>query len=223
MYKYLLFDADNTLLDFDCAERAAFHEAIEGYPIEYGEETYGTYHKMNKAEWLRLEKGETDFERLRVDRFVRFLEAYGCDGSQGAELSRTYEGRLATHAPLMPNAQRVLKDLSKKYDIYIVTNGITEVQKSRLSVSELLPYIKKCFISMEIGYSKPDRQFFETVFQSVGDGDTENYLVIGDSLTGDIAGAYGCGVDSVWIRQGDIKDPRPRYTITDLSELLEIL
>ncbi|MBE6587252.1 MAG: noncanonical pyrimidine nucleotidase, YjjG family [Ruminococcaceae bacterium] len=222
MYKYLLFDADNTLLDFDLAEREALRETLLLSPLGFSEEIHKRYHVINDLEWKKLERGETTREKLRIDRFANLYREFGMDGElYGSETADIYTGMLSQQGQLIEGAEEVLSRLSKKYDCYIVTNGITEVQKSRMARTPLEKYIKHSFISQEMGCAKPSPLFFEKVFEYIGDGDRSRYLVIGDSLTSDIAGACAVGIDSVWLsfRESSV----PTYRIEKLTELFSIL
>ena len=97
MYKYLLFDADNTLLDFDAAEKSALADTLKIFPVGFSVETHKRYHEINKEEWEKLERKETDFDRLRVNRFVRLMREFGCSDEDGKKASEIYEGRRDFH------------------------------------------------------------------------------------------------------------------------------
>ncbi len=223
MYKYLLFDADNTLLDFDAAEKCAVKETLTESPIGYSEEIYSRYHIINDEEWKKLERGETTREVLRIERFKRLYDEYGLDGDRYAEpTADAYVDKLSMQGQMMPDAEEVLSRLYKNYSIYIITNGITGVQKYRMAATPLEKYITHSFISQEMGLTKPAKTFFDAVISYIGDFDTSAYLVIGDSLTSDIAGAVGAGIDSVWLSGGK-KSDMPTYTIEKLRDLYGIL
>ena len=222
MYKYLLFDADNTLLDFDLAEECALKETLSVSPLGFSEEIHKRYHIINDLEWKRLERGETTREKLRIERFAKLYNEYGMDGEKYApSTADVYTGRLSCQGQLIDGAEKILAELSEKYECYIVTNGITEVQKSRMERTPLLSYIKHSFISQEMGCAKPAPEFFEKVIDFIGDNDKSKYLVIGDSLSSDIAGARAFGLDSVWISKNESE--MPTYRIEKLSELHNIL
>ena len=225
MDKYLLFDADNTLLDFDAAERAALYKTLSEFLPEVNDEICGIYHEINKDEWQKLERGETTREKLCIERFTRFMAAIGADKTaDGAEISEKYTRNLAKNAQLMPYAEEVLGILCNSgYDIYIVTNGTTDVQKSRMKLSPFEKYIKKSYISQEMGCAKPERIFFDMVIADIGDSDRSRYLVIGDSETSEIRGAVGAGIDSVRLSDDENVKTAATYTARDLRGLLPIL
>lgn len=223
MYKYLLFDADNTLLDFNRAEEAALRDTLNECPLGFSEEVHKRYHQINKEEWEKLERGETTRAILIVNRYRRLFNEYGYDGDYYGEFcAKAYESNLGNYGYLLDGAEETLRRASEKYSVYIITNGLTNVQKSRMSKTPLEKYIVKSYISEEMGCAKPEKIFFDKLCEDVGDNDTSAYLVIGDSLTSDIQGAVNAGMDSVWITDGT-SDERPTYTVQNLSELCELL
>ena len=179
--------------------------------------------KINAEEWEKLERRETTLEKLRVNRFARLHREYGFSEEYGAAAARLYAGNLGKYAPLVPDAETVLAQLGKRYDLYIITNGISETQHSRFGIAGLSEYVKSVFISEELGAAKPAPLFFDKVIGSIGDRDLGNYAVIGDSLTSDIEGAYNYGIDSIWINPDGKTDSRPTYTVRKLSDILNLL
>ena len=205
-YQYLLFDADNTLLDFAMAEYVSFREMCAVLGIHWTEEAYRVYSEINDAFWKRLEKGEITASVLRVKRFEVFLEWEGLQREKTAvgpelpaRMNKIYMENVQRQSFLMPRAKEVCGALAQKYPLYIVTNGLAKAQRSRLADAGLDIYFRKLYISEEIGSSKPATDFFAAVMQDIGDPDPSHYLVIGDSLTSDIDGASGAGMDSVWL------------------------
>ena len=68
-YPFLLFDADNTLFDFDAAERTAHRRLCETYGLAYSDEGYQLYHRCNAALWREFDRGECTKDFLLVERF----------------------------------------------------------------------------------------------------------------------------------------------------------
>lgn len=227
MYQYLLFDADNTLLDFDAAEKEALQGALADTPIGCSSKTVQLYHEINEQEWKRMERGETTRERLQTERFIKLYAALGFTlDERGAEdVAAAYLQRLSQQGTLVDGALETMAALSKKYALYIVTNATAWVQKRRLAHTPLAPYFRKVYISHDMGCAKPEQIFFEKVLQDIGDMRKEAYLMIGDSLTSDIAGARGAGLDSCYfdpLGRGCGKET-PKWTIHALPELLHLL
>lgn len=227
MYQYLLFDADNTLLDFDLAEKEALRSVLEHSPMGYSIETVKLYHEINDREWKRLERGETTRERLRTDRFVKLYETlgYSLNPDYAEAVSDAFLQHMSEQSVLIDGALETVEQLSRRYALYIVTNATAWVQKKRMSRAPIAPYFKKVYISHEMGCAKPERIFFDQVLSDIGDLHRESYLVIGDSLSSDIAGARGADLDSCYFdRSGQGSGAeKPKWTIHSLPELLTIL
>ena len=227
-YRYLLFDLDDTLLDFSKAEHLAFLEASDEIGIHEAEKMYRDYHRINEGLWKKLEEGGITIEDLKVERFRQTLiyHGFGDDSDRLAnEYKETYENRLGEHGEPLAESERILKTIHGRYGIYAITNGSKTVQGPRIEKSGLAVYFTKVYISHDIGFSKPDRRFFEYVLDDIGDHDKSRYLVIGDSLSSDCDGAILSGIDICRFNPKGLP-PEGRkltYDITDLGELENIL
>ena len=104
MYRYLLVDNDNTLMDFSLAERKALMETFTAFGLPEDEDAARTYALVNDRHWKKLERGETTAERLAVERFREFLDVTGHPQIDAKAMSGRYEHQLSTHADLLPGA-----------------------------------------------------------------------------------------------------------------------
>ena len=226
-YKHLLFDADNTLFDFNAAEHNAFLALSDIDSTVFCENNYGLYHKINDIMWKRLEKQEITKDELKKLRFYDLYKALSLSVNDTTldTIVKAYPKNLALGTILIPGALEIIKKLHTYYGIYIITNGIYEVQTTRLSTSALFPYIDNVFISEKLGYEKPAKEFFDCVLDSEGDYDKENYIVIGDSLSSDIDGAIASGIDCIYFdpKNCGAKGRAPNYIINSLYEIDNIL
>ena len=224
-YKYILCDADDTLLDFAAAERQAFKESCTAFGVTDTDEIYARYHMINDCHWKLLELGKTTRERLKIDRFAELFEETGIlSPNCAADFSVTYIENLSHQGQLFDGVTDTLSVLSVKYDIYIITNGATIAQHGRLDNSPVMEYAKGLFISEEIGAAKPSADFFDHVFYVIGDSNKENYIVVGDSPTSDIKGAVDYGIDSCFVTNGkEYADHGQTYTINKFNDITDIL
>lgn len=222
-YKYLLFDLDNTLMDFDRAEETAFYAAFSTSNLAVDENTYAVYHEINSGLWQQLEKGEVTRERLKDLRYEMLFERLGMpDDGKSREVSDLYFAELADQRFMMDGAEEVCRILRPHYKMYIVTNGTYEVQKGRFFGSPLEKYFDGIFVSEHIGAAKPSPVFFDHVLKTVGDEDTSSYCVIGDSLTSDMDGAILAGMDAIWLDHrgsGDAKGRAVTHILQDIRDL----
>ena len=217
-YDILLFDADDTLFDFGKAERRAIINTFDKFSIPADEDNIELYVKINKDCWRQLERGEIDKISLRQVRFERLSSALGIDFD--AKLAgEFYLADLATHAILIDGARELCERLSKRAKLYIITNGIKTVQTGRMKRSGIEEYIEKCFISEDVGYEKPDIRFFDHVSKSIENFDKSRALVIGDSLTSDIAGGNNFGIDTCWYNPRGSFGEGMTYKVKSYAEL----
>jgi len=224
-YRFILFDADNTLLDFNKSEEAAFHETINSFGYKTDSNMYLRYSKINDELWKELEKRKITKDELVIERYRRFLNEFNINLNP-SEVNGTYVQNLQNKYFLIPEALDVVKALSEKYELYIITNGIYKVQTNRLINSGLINYVKDYFVSEKIGYSKPSKEYFDYVEKSIEGFIKDKALVVGDSLTSDIKGANNAGIKSCWYNPQKIKndtDATPDYEISNLKELFDIL
>jgi len=224
-YKFLLFDADNTLLDFTKSEDSAIRMTMSAFGINPTDELVKSYSRINDGLWKALERKEIDKDTLKVLRFELFLK----ENSLSADhvlMAKQYTSNLSAQPYVINGARELLLSLKEDYEIYIITNGIGFVQRGRIGASEINGLYKKLYISEEIGFEKPDPRYFERVFADIENFDPTRALIIGDSMSSDIKGAVLCGIDSCYFTpcgkmpSGDVI---PTYVITGLSQLHEIL
>ena len=225
-YYCILFDADNTLLNFDAAENKALAETLVNYGIEPDAETVQTYRTINEELWRQLEKGQIRREKLFSERFSRFLKAIDAAGD-GVEMNRFYLEQLSTHPDLMsPEVLDVLRELSEVATLAIVSNGAQMVQTRRLAESGVMNFMEDVFISEKMGCEKPNARIFDAALRALGVENREHVLVVGDSLTSDIQGGVNAGLDTCWFNPNHTENPGkviPTYEIASLEELYPLV
>ena len=224
-YPYLLFDADNTLFDFDQAERNAHLLLCRAHGLAFSEEGYQLYHKCNADLWRDFDRGLCTKEYLLVERFRRYLAITG-ERADPEALNRDHLRALGEGAMLLPGAEELCRVLSRDHRLYLLTNAVASVQKTRFANSAIAPYFQGAFVSEEVGVGKPDPAYFDYVFHAVPGLARDNALVIGDSLTSDIQGANNAGLPCCWFNPKG--QPRPQglridYEIRALEELYAIV
>ena len=226
IYKTLLFDLDSTLWDFHSAEHYALTKLLEKQGVDDVEAYIDVYVPMNRAMWRSLEKDEITREELVETRFAKLFDHVGFE-KDGKELAADYEAILGTQGQTYEGAEELLQALRDAgYDLYAATNGITTIQKGRLSNSPIAKYFKKVFISEEVGAQKPSEVFFERVAGSIPDYDKDKAVIIGDSLTADIQGGINAGIDTIWMNLAAKENRtaiKPTVEVRSYAELLEFL
>ncbi len=222
-YKYLLFDLDDTLLDFGKAQVLAFKKLLEDENIEYSDESFEKYETINKSLWRSFERGEISNKEVTSERFIRFFALFGMK-VDGSEVDNRFRSYLAEGNQLFEGIVEMLEKLSLTHKLYIASNGIGITQHTRLKNNNLNKYFDKIFISEEIGSKKPDREFFDIILKEIGVEDKGEVLMIGDTLTSDILGANNVGIDSCLVDIHGIENSEinPTYKIAKTIDLLNI-
>lgn len=222
-YDIILLDADETLFDFNRSEGEALKKAFDDFGFPYREEVALKYNKINIGFWKLFEKGEIDKKNLGRGRFQALLDEFSLTGD-AEKLNQRYMEHLANGRYLIDGAQNFCFEASRDYLLYIITNGTEWIQKSRFSGSGLECFIQKVYISDEIGFQKPKREFFDFVLSDIGVKDKSRVLVLGDSLSSDIAGGINAGLDTCWLCRGEARETDLKYTykISSLHEFFEI-
>ena len=224
-YDWLLFDLDNTILDFDQAMVFGFKKTIVDFKITEDEEHFFIYNAINKRCWEDLEKGKITQNQLRTLRMERFLRHIGSN-EDPLHFSERYHENLAAKIFWMDNAKPLIEDWSSQFKMTLVTNGLKEIQRARLAKTDLEKHFQHIVISDEIGVAKPNRGFFDYVFEKIDFPKKEKVLIIGDSLSSDIRGGNNYGIDTCWINlKGKVahKHNVPTFTIEKLEELKGII
>jgi len=227
LYKWIVFDADNTLFDYDRAEKEALEQTLESQGIEFTAQVHQSYADINSGLWERFERGELTSQEIRVQRFTDLKTKWDFD-FQPAEVSISYLKLLAQQSSLLPGAEELLEELQngKQFGLALATNGIADVQRGRLKRSGLGIYFEAVVISDEIGVSKPSERYFSILFEKIGNPPRNEVLMVGDSLTSDITGGIRFGLDTCWVNRSFQSLPEncePTYQIQNIGELREIL
>lgn len=225
-YKFLLFDLDHTLLDFDAAEDIALTQLLEEEGVE-DIQTYKDYYvPMNKALWKDLEQKKITKAELIKTRFAKLFAHFVIE-KDGAYLAERYQFFLSKQGQTFPGVEDLLKKLiSKGYELYAATNGITYIQTGRLEQSGIAPYFKEIFISEQLHTQKPDAEFYEKIGARIPNFDKNQTLMIGDSLSADIQGGNNAGIDTIWYNPHHLENKtqaQPTYEVDSYQALLDCL
>lgn len=224
-FQTLLFDADNTLFDFDACEKEALKLAFRNYSYPLNEEIYHTYESINKNLWRQYELGTMDRNTVIYSRFGLLFKEIGIV-DDGIAFEDDYQELLGMQHFFIKNALEVIQKLHSDYDLYIVTNGVTATQLRRFRESTIDTYMKKIFVSEETGYQKPMKEYFNYCFERIEDFDKSKTIIIGDSLSSDIKGGNNAGIMTCWFNPGQLEnktDSKVDYEIRHLTELYKLL
>ncbi len=197
-YKFLLFDADGTLLDFKRSEDEAVREALAMRGVIADDAAVALYSEINDGLWKQLEKGEIEKKVLLYKRFELFFEAVGRAELDAKEMAKDYMYTLSTKGYILEGAEEMCRALHGKAKMYIVTNGVEFIQKGRYARCGIDRYFDGVFISDTIGVEKPSVKYFEYVAAHIDGFEADKALIIGDSLSSDMKGGINYGIDTCW-------------------------
>lgn len=201
MFEFLLLDLDDTILDFHKAEGIAIRKTFAHFGVDPTDQVVERYSVINKEHWARLERRELTREQVVVGRFAQLFHELGV-AADATACARQYEHFLSQGHWFLPGAEEALERLSKKYRLFLVSNGTAIVQKGRLDSSGIRKYFEKIFVSQEIGANKPSLQYFDAVFAQIPGFDKTKAMIVGDSLSSDILGGINAGIATCWVNPG---------------------
>lgn len=227
MIKTILWDVDATLLDFHAAEKNAILKLFRQFGLgTCTDEMLQSYSVINRGYWEKLERGELTREQVLVGRFQEFFEKEGLDVAAAPAFNEAYQVSLGDTIVYRDDSYQIIESLRGRVKQYVVSNGTVVAQEKKLRLSGLGALMDGVFLSEELGVEKPNIEFFNKVFERIGETDREQVLIVGDSLTSDIRGGNNAGIRTCWYNPGhmaSIEGIHVDYEITDLHEVYEII
>ncbi len=225
MIEFVLLDLDDTLLDFHRAEAEALKKTLLHFGIPPTDTAVSRYSAINDAQWKKLEREELTIDEVRLRRFELFFAEFGID-RPAEEAKSFYESRLSEGHWFMEGAEALLAALHGKYRLFLVSNGIVEVQESRVASAGIAGFFDGIFFSESVGAAKPKKEFFDVCFAAIPGFDRTRAVIIGDSPTSDILGGRNAGIlTCLYNPKGKPPHPtiKPDYTIAALDEFPHLL
>lgn len=217
----VLFDLDHTLLDSDESERLAFEETMRSVGVGEPSDHLATYQEINVGLWKQVEASELSPNEVKWLRFERLLAEVEVDADP-IETSETYASALGTHGQLYAGARELLEQLGQRAALGLITNGIGEVQRARIERLQLNTHFSAIAISGELGISKPDPAIFDVILADLGSPTASDAIIVGDSLTSDIAGGLNAGIATCWYNRsgGTSGNVNPTFEVTSLDQIV---
>ena len=244
-YKAIFIDIDDTLLDYVPCCREAFDEAMKVLSTEYGiqstdqitqDQLFELFFGISGRLFSEAKRGLhtiAEVMELYPREFVERMSELADDRVRNLEMEqRTDTFKHAFRAAwgethtLVDGAKECLEALQHKgYRLFAASNSFGHLQRSRLERAGILDYFENTYISMDIGYDKPDIRFYEHALRACGLAANE-VLMVGDSMTTDIVGAKKAGLGTCFFNRRPEEKSAEKvadYEIRSLSELLAIL
>ncbi|QBQ63064.1 pyrimidine 5'-nucleotidase [Actinobacillus indolicus] len=219
-YQWILFDADETLFSFN--SYLGLKAMLARYGIEFSEADYDAFQAINKPLWVAYQNKEITIQELQTTRFAKLAEQTGKDP---LALNKELMAEMAIVSKPLPNVVEMLNALYGKVKMGIITNGLEALQQKRLENTGTTKFFEMVVVSEVVGVAKPNAKIFEYAFEQIGDIDKSQILMVGDTLSSDILGANGVGIDSCWFNhtgENNTTEIKPTYEITDIKQLIAI-
>ena len=227
MIEVILWDVDGTLLDFLAAEKAAMEDCFAAFGLgELTPERLERYSALNRVYWQRLERGEITKPQVLVGRFREFFAGEGFSPDLAEPFNARYQEKLGDTVCFQDGADQLVARLKGRVRQYAATNGTRTAQERKLKNSGLDQLLDGVFISELLGAEKPSQAFFDQVLAAIGPVDRKSILMVGDSLTSDMAGGLAAGLQCCWYNPKKLPAPEGMdldYIISDLNEVDAIL
>ncbi len=227
-YDVILWDLDDTLLDFKKSESKGIFTCFEKRGLYVDEAMVKRFSEINDSFWKRLERKELTKIEVQRGRFIQFFDEIGLTDKVNIEEFRLeYESLLGDIWFYKENSKELLKELKKQgYAQYMITNGTKAVQEKKLKGTGFDKIFEAVFISDVIGIPKPQKGFFDYVLSHIPYADKGKMLIVGDSLSSDMKGGIENGIDTCWYNPGKAENPEKlpvTYEIGALKEVWTIL
>lgn len=223
---WLLFDFDNTLVDFEAASKKAFWLTFQQFERSCDESIYRTYQQINRQVWKDFESNKITAKLLRTQRFELLFKILGETIISPTLFGQQYLENLVKKSELYDGVIPLLQSLKENYKLSLITNGLREVQRRRLQRLHILTYFDSIVVSDEIGVAKPNINYFKYVYNSIAFPPAkEQILIVGDSLSSDILGGQNFGIHTCWVSGGKANTTNiiPDYQIDAVVELPALL
>jgi len=220
-YRWILFDADETLFHFDAF--AGLKLMFSRFDVEFNAEDFATYQQVNKPLWVEYQKGLISAAHLQQTRFHSWASKLAVTPQQ---LNSQFLTAMADICLPLPGARELIDSLSGRVNLGIITNGFTELQSVRLSRTGFQDAFNPVVISEQLGKAKPDVAIFDYALSLMGAPQKQHVLMVGDNLHSDILGGINAGIDTCWINHHNepvIDDISPSYQVRNLTELHQLL
>jgi YjjG family noncanonical pyrimidine nucleotidase len=221
-YRAVLFDIDDTLIDFKSSEKRSLQNCHEVFFKECAD--FGAFKKnyfeINQPLWRLAEQGKICPSQIGMERFKQLAERYAI--AFDPETVKHYENGLLENSEWIEGATDLLENLKENnIKIGFVTNGFAALQRSKYRKLNLARYSDVLVISEEIGVSKPHPTIFLHTLDQL-QVEASHTLMVGDSLASDGEGARGVNMPFCWYNPNQLHcthEWQPDQTISHLLHL----
>ena len=216
-YDWILFDADETLFEFDAL--AGLKLMFSRFNVDFTEQDYQEYQLINKPLWVDYQNNQITAKVLQCRRF----DVWSARLNMLSEnLNSAFLSAMAEICVPLEGAVSLLEFLSGKVKLGIITNGFTELQQERLERTGLKHHFEFIVISEEVGLAKPHSGIFDHALALMGNPERDRVLMVGDNPDSDILGGINAGFHTCWLNADNREVPAhitPTHQVISLGEL----
>ena len=219
--KAIFIDIDDTILDYIPCCREAFEAAMPEHP-----ELFDLFFAISGRLFSEAKHGLHTIAEVMELYPAEFIARAGYPPEAVEPFKQAFRAAWGNTHTLVPGAKETLEALRDKgYRLFAASNSFGHLQRNRLAKAGVSTLFEDTFISMDIGYDKPDVRFFEHALRATG-LQAEEVLMLGDSMTTDILGAKAVGMKTCFFNR---RPQEPNNTqeadieITDIRQLLNYL
>lgn len=220
-YEWILFDADETLFNFDSFD--GLQRLLSRFEVNFTQQDYQTYQVFNKSLWVDYQNGTITAQELQHQRFAIWADQLQVSTQV---LHSTFMAIMADICTPIEGAQSLLTSLKGRVKLGIITNGFTELQQIRLERTGFQTYFDLLVISEQVGFAKPHRGIFDHALSLMGNPARGQVLMVGDNPDSDILGGLNAGLDTCWFNAHNhpiSPGLTPKYQVSSLAELETLL
>lgn len=225
-YEIILWDVDQTLLDFSKSEDYALRFAFEQFGRSINAEIVKLYSGINDSYWKRLERGEITRQEVLQGRFRSLFKELSVRDISAEEFAPVFQKALGSVYFYKDDSYRLCQELHNDFRQYVVTNGVAWTQQNKLKLAGFDKIMDDVFISEVLGSNKPEKDFFDKCFKLIADFNREKTIIVGDSLTSDMLGGNNAGIACCWYNpEGKEREANVRidHEISNLWNIREVL
>jgi FMN phosphatase YigB (HAD superfamily) len=228
-YEVIFFDMDGTLFDLAACER----ETVRGLlaqivpslgPVEI-EDFLTAYAAISPGHWAKGLAVDASREAIVGNIFSDAQSRLGSTLPDLPGIVPLYWRLFGDVAVLEAGVVETLDTLAANYRLGVIGNGYEDTQRPRLHAANLTGYFETIVVSGEVGWVKPDPRIFAYALEEV-DVDPGAAFYVGDSISHDLAGALGAGLDFCLYRPkggAGLELPPGVRLVTALSQLAGLL
>ena len=228
MLRGILFDLDITLADHSTGWAEIWPEVADRLAARYPGFDPDDFERRSFAivekHYELVLRGEVDHETYRRRHLAELLEPWGELDDETFAFYADARDRALAALRLYNGALETLRELrARGIKVGVLTNGPSELQRSKLRTLGLEDELDAVAISGEIGAAKPDRAAFEAAVRMLG-CEPREVAMVGDHIANDVAGALAAGLGAaVWVERYPGELPEGAHLASELAEVPRLL